>query len=249
MLKIKNLCVQAEKIDILKGINLQIKAGEIHAVMGPNGSGKSTLAKVLAGHPDYKIQAGEILFEKNLQYIDIKNMSPEERAKEGLFMAFQYPVEVPGVSNLNFLRAGLNAVCKHQGAPELSQEQFTALVKEKARLVDLPFSFLNRPINEGFSGGEKKRNEILQLAVLSPRLAVLDETDSGLDVDSMILTAKALNKIKSRDKAFLIITHYNRLLNYIKPDKVHIMKDGVIQKTGGPKLASQLEETGYTKIN
>ncbi len=249
MLKIQNLWVQTEDHCILKGINLEINAGEIHAVMGPNGSGKSTLAKVIAGHPEYEISQGEILYEKNFDYQNINTWMPEERAKEGLFMAFQYPVEVPGVSNFNLLKSSFGSICKHQEVPEMGEEEFISLVKRKAELVGLPVSFLHRSVNEGFSGGEKKRNEILQLAVLSPRLAILDEIDSGLDVDSMSLVAKALNSIRSEHNAFLLITHYNRLLNHIKPDFVHIMKDGKIQKSGGHLLAKELEEKGYSKIN
>ena len=248
MLKIKNLYVQTGKQEILKGINLEIKAGEVHAIMGPNGSGKSTLAKAIAGHPEYRISAGEILYEINFKYQNINTLSPEERAKEGLLTTFQYPVEVPGVSNFNFLRASMNAVCKHQGVPEMKEEDFLSLVQEKAKMAGLPLSFLHRSVNEDFSGGEKKRNEILQLAVLSPRMAVLDETDSGLDVDSMTLIAKILNKLRNKNRSLLLITHYNRLLNYVKPDKVHIMNKGQIQKTGSAKLAEELEEKGYAQF-
>ena len=248
MLKIQDLYVQTGDQCILNGINLEIKAGEIHAIMGPNGSGKSTLAKVLAGHPEYKIKKGEILYERGFNYQDISKWTPEERAREGFFMAFQYPVEVPGVSNFNLLKASFNAICKHQGVPEMGEADFSALVKQKMEMVGLPFSFLHRSVNEDFSGGEKKRNEILQLAVLSPRLAILDETDSGLDVDSMTLVAKVLNSLKSKQNAFLVITHYNRLLNYIKPDLVHIMKEGKIQKSGNHQLANELEEKGYTGL-
>ena len=248
MLKIENLYVKAGEQVILEGIELEVKAGEVHAVMGPNGSGKSTLAKVIAGHPEYEISRGKILYESTLQYEDIGDWAPEKRTKEGLFMTFQYPVEVPGVSNFNLLKTSFNSICKHQGVPEMSEEDFTALVKEKADLVGLPFSFLERSVNEDFSGGEKKRNEILQLAVLSPKLAVLDETDSGLDVDSMALTARALNKMRSKKNAFLLITHYNRLLKHIQPDFVHIMKDGKIKKSGDYMLAAELEKTGYTEF-
>ena len=198
MLKIQNLHAHTENHPILKGINLEIKAGEIHAIMGPNGSGKSTLAKVIAGHPEYEVNQGKILYEKNFDYEDISKWTPEERAKEGIFMAFQYPVEVPGVSNLNLLKASFNSICKHQGVPEMKEEDFIRLVRKKADTVGLPFSFLERSVNEDFSGGEKKRNEILQMAVLSPRLAVLDETDSGLDVDSMTMIAQALNNLKKQ---------------------------------------------------
>ncbi len=251
MLKIQNLYVKATGEDrcILNGINLEIKAGEIHAVMGPNGSGKSTLAKVIAGHPDYEVSRGDILYEKDFDYKNIGQWTPEERAKEGLFMAFQYPVEVPGVSNFNLLKASFDSICKHQGVPKMGEKEFHSLVKEKAALAGLPFSFLHRSVNEDFSGGEKKRNEILQMAVLSPRLAVLDETDSGLDVDSLSLSADALKKLKSKQNAFLLITHYNRLLNHIRPDFVHIMKEGKIQKTGDHKLAGEMEQKGYRTIN
>ncbi len=251
MLKIQNLYVktlETSNYSILNGINLEVKAGEIHAIMGPNGSGKSTLAKVIAGHPEYEITQGKILYEKNFDYKDISKWTPEERAREGLFIAFQYPVEVPGVSNFNLLKASFNSVCKHQGVPEMGEKEFTSLVKQKAEWVGLPFSFLHRSVNEGFSGGEKKRNEILQLAILSPRLTVLDETDSGLDVDSMTCVAEVLNKLKNKQTAFLLITHYNRLLNHIKPDFVHIMKEGKIQQSGNHKLAVELEEKGYTNF-
>ena len=248
MLKIQNLYAQTEGHSILKGINLEIKAGEIHAIMGPNGCGKSTLAKVIAGHPEYEISQGKILYEKNFDYQDISKWTPEERAKEGLFMAFQYPVEVPGVSNLNLLKASFSSICKHQEVPEMEEEDFISLVKKRTEMVGLPFSFLDRSVNEDFSGGEKKRNEILQMAVLSPRLAVLDETDSGLDVDSMTIIAQALNNLKNKQNAFLLITHYNRLLNHIKPDFVHIMKAGKIQKSGDHQLANELEEKGYTSF-
>ena len=249
MLKIKDLYVQTEGQDILKGINLEVQAGEIHAIMGPNGSGKSTLAKIIAGHPEYEIKSGEILYEINLQYKNINQMNPEERAREGIFMTFQYPVEVPGVSNLNLLQASMNAVCKHQGIPEMKEEEFISLVKEKAQMVDLSFSFLKRSVNEDFSGGEKKRNEMLQMAVLSPRLAIMDETDSGLDVDSITVMADAINKMRNKNRSMLLITHYNRLLNHVKPDKVHILKEGQIQKTGGAELAVELEEKGYAHFN
>ena len=255
MLKIQNLCVSTLKDSatdskkfILNGIDMEIKAGEIHAIMGPNGSGKSTLAKVIAGHPEYKVCQGQILYQKDFKYQNINDWTPDTRAKEGLFMAFQYPVEVPGVSNLNLLKTAFKAFCKHQGVPEMAEKNFISLVEEKAQQVGLSPSFLHRSVNEDFSGGEKKRNEILQMALLSPRLSVLDETDSGLDVDSLSAVAKAINKMRTKNNAFLLITHYNRLLNYIQPDHVHIMKEGKIQKTGDHKLALELEKTGYRRV-
>ncbi len=260
MLKIQDLYVRTAPTEttssttentspcILKGINMEIKEGEIHAIMGPNGSGKSTLAKVLAGHPEYEISQGQILYQKDFDYQNINGWSPDKRSKEGLFMAFQYPVEVPGVSNFQFLRASFQALSRHQGAMEMAEKDFVSLVEEKARLVGLPTAFLSRFVNEDFSGGEKKRNEILQMALLSPRLAILDETDSGLDVDSLSTVARTLNKLKSKTKAFLFITHYNRLLNYIQPDRVHIMKEGTIKQTGDHHLALELEKKGYAQF-
>ena len=245
MLRIKNLCVQVEKQPLLKGIDLKISPGEVHALMGPNGSGKSTLAKVIAGHPDYPVSRGEILYETSLKYRSIQTWSAEDRAREGIFLAFQYPTEIAGVSNLELLKASFEAICKHQGVAPLSPERFLSLVREKADLVGLAESFLYRPVNAGLSGGEKKRNEILQLAVLNPRLAVLDETDSGLDVDSLAQVGKALKKLKTKDNALLLITHYSRLLHYVEPDYVHLMKDGKIQHSGPKTLADELEKKGY----
>ncbi len=247
MLKIKNLHVKASHC-ILNGIHLTIKPGQIHAIMGPNGSGKSTLAKVIAGHPGYQITKGEILYETHLQYEDITQWSPERRVQEGLFMAFQYPVEIPGVSNWDLLKSSFRAICKHQGVPEMNDQDFTQLVKQKLDLVGLPFSFIHRSVNDHFSGGEKKRNEILQMAVLSPRLAILDETDSGLDVDSLSLIANCLKNLLNKNKAFILITHYNRLLNYIQPHFVHIIQNGKVQKTGDSSLAIELEKKGYKNI-
>ena len=233
---------------IVKGLDLEIKAGETHAIMGPNGSGKSTLAKVIAGHPEYEISQGQILYQKDFEYHNIHDWTPDTRAKEGLFMAFQYPVEVSGVSNLSLLSAVFKALCKHQGVPEMAEKDFISLVEEKAQQIGLAPSFLHRAVNEDFSGGEKKRNEILQMTLLSPRLSVLDETDSGLDVDSLSAVAEALNKMKNKNRAFLLITHYNRLLHYIQPDCVHIMKEGKIQMTGDHKLALELEKKGYAEF-
>lgn len=241
MLEIRNLHASVDGNEILKGINLTINPGEVHAIMGPNGSGKSTLAKVLAGHPSYEVTAGEVIYNgKNLL-----EMTPDERAREGVFMAFQYPVEVPGVSNAQFLRLAYNEKQKHHGQEELDPLEFKDLLKEKARIVEMDASFMTRSVNEGFSGGEKKRNEILQMAVLDPKLSVLDETDSGLDIDALRIVAGGVNKLHSPDKAVILVTHYQRLLNYIKPDYVHIMLDGRIVESGGPDLALHLEEQGY----
>jgi Fe-S cluster assembly ATP-binding protein len=217
----------------------------VHAIMGPNGSGKSTLSKVLAGHPDYQVTGGEVRFEVNFEPRDLLTMSPDERAREGVFLAFQYPVEVPGVSNMVFLRAAFNAVCRAQGAPEMGEDEFRRFVEKKAAIVDLNPSFLERAVNEGFSGGEKKRNEILQMAVLSPRLAILDETDSGLDIDSLKVVAQGVTKLKTKDNAILLITHYQRLLDYIVPDFVHVLHDGRIIQSGDKSLAMKLERQGY----
>jgi Fe-S cluster assembly ATP-binding protein len=241
MLEISNLHVSVEGKEILKGINLKIDKGEIHAIMGPNGSGKSTLAHVLAGKGGYDVTRGEIFFQgKNLL-----EMAPEERARDGLFLAFQYPVEIPGISNTYFLKAGLNEIRKHRGLPELDAMDFLELVKEKMKIVDMDEKLINRPVNEGFSGGEKKRNEIFQMAVLEPKIAVLDETDSGLDIDALKIVAQGVNSLKNKDNSFMVITHYQRLLNYIIPDFVHVLYNGRITKSGGKKLAHELEEKGY----
>lgn len=245
MLTIKNLHARIEDREVLKGVDLTVKAGEVHAIMGPNGSGKSTLSKVLAGHPDYKVTEGQISFEVNFVNRDLLGMAPDERAREGVFLAFQYPVEVPGVSNRTFLRAAFNAICKHQGVAEMDDDGFSKLVAQKARLVDLNPEFLSRNINEGFSGGEKKRNEILQMALLNPRLAILDETDSGLDIDSLKTVAKGVNHLRSKDNAMLVITHYQRLLDHIVPDFVHVLVDGKIVESGDKSLALKLEKQGY----
>jgi Fe-S cluster assembly ATP-binding protein len=244
MLEIKNLQANVAGKEILKGIDLTVNAGEIHAIMGPNGSGKSTLAQVLAGHPSYEVTGGEVMYEgKNLL-----EMAPEIRAKEGLFLAFQYPVEIPGVSNSYFLKAGLNEVRKYKGLEPLDAMQFLKLLKEKMQLVEMDQSFINRPVNEGFSGGEKKRNEILQMAVLAPKLAILDETDSGLDIDALKIVANGVNKLKSKENAVIVVTHYQRLLNYIVPDFVHVLVNGRIVKSGGKELALELEANGYDSV-
>jgi Fe-S cluster assembly ATP-binding protein len=242
MLEIKNLHASVEGNEILRGINLNIGAGEVHAIMGPNGSGKSTLARVLAGQEDYEVTGGQILFQGQ----NLLEMDPEERAREGVFMAFQYPVEIPGVSNTYFLKAALNAVRKHRGLPEMDALEFLKLVREKMKLVQMEESLLNRPVNEGFSGGEKKRNEIFHMAVLEPRMCVLDETDSGLDIDALRIVADGVNVLRSKERGFLLITHYQRLLNYIVPDYVHVLVDGRIVRSGGKELALELEEKGYS---
>jgi Fe-S cluster assembly ATP-binding protein len=241
MLEIRGLRASVAGTEILKGVDLTVKGGEVHAVMGPNGSGKSTLAHVLAGRPGYEVTAGQVLYKGR----DLLALSPEERAREGVFLAFQYPVEIPGVSNVYFLKAAVNAVRKHQGLPELDALDFLALVKEKARVVDIDESLVKRPVNEGFSGGEKKRNEILQMALLSPTLAILDETDSGLDIDALRTVAAGVNQLRSPDRAMVLVTHYQRLLNYIVPDRVHVLLGGRIARSGGKELALELEAKGY----
>lgn len=244
MLEIRNLHASVGGHEILHGIDLKVRAGEVHAIMGPNGSGKSTLAHVLAGRETYEVTEGEILYEgKNLL-----QMSPEDRAREGIFLAFQYPVEIPGVSNLYFLKAAVNAIRKHRGLSELDAMDFLALVKEKMKLVEMDQSLINRPVNEGFSGGEKKRNEIFQMAILEPKLAILDETDSGLDIDALKIVSRGVNALRSPERAMIVITHYQRLLNYIVPDYVHVLSDGRIVKSGGKELALELEEKGYAWI-
>ncbi|PSL28908.1 Fe-S cluster assembly ATPase SufC [Chitinophaga ginsengisoli] len=241
MLTIKNLHAEVDGKQILKGINLEIRKGEMHAIMGPNGSGKSSLSSVLAGRENYTVTQGEVIFEgKNLL-----DMSPEDRAREGLFMAFQYPVEIPGVSNLHFLKTALNEIRAYHSLPALESKEFLKLTKEKQQLVDFNANLMNRSLNEGFSGGEKKRNEVFQLAMLDPKLAILDETDSGLDIDALRIVAAGVNKLRSADKAFMVITHYQRLLEYIVPDFVHVLYNGQIVKTGTKELALELEEKGY----
>ncbi|WP_317044419.1 Fe-S cluster assembly ATPase SufC [Chitinophaga caeni] len=241
MLNIKDLQARVEEKEILKGINLTINPGEVHAIMGPNGSGKSSLASVLAGREDYEVTGGSVTFEGK----DLLDMAPEIRAREGLFLAFQYPVEIPGVSNMQFLKAAMTEHRAHKGLPPLSPKEFLAYVKEKQQLVEFDTQLLNRSLNEGFSGGEKKRNEILQLAMLEPKLSILDETDSGLDIDALRIVAAGVNKLRSKDNAFLIITHYQRLLDYIVPDFVHVLYNGRIVRSGTRELALELEEKGY----
>jgi len=243
MLEIKNLHATAGDKPVLKGLSLTVKAGEVSAIMGPNGSGKSTLAHVLSGRDGFKVTEGSVSYKGK----DLLAMSPEERAREGVFLAFQYPVEIPGVGNTYFLKNALNAIRKHRGQPELDAHEFLKLIKEKAKVVQISESLLSRPVNEGFSGGEKKRNEILQMAVLEPALAILDETDSGLDIDALRTVSEGVNSLRSKDRAMLVITHYQRLLNYIVPDQVHVLKDGVIARSGGKELALELEKTGYTR--
>jgi Fe-S cluster assembly ATP-binding protein len=244
MLKIENLQAEISGKTILRGINLEIRPGEIHAIMGPNGSGKSTLSHVLAGREEYKVTGGSVTFlGKNLL-----EMSPEDRAREGLFLAFQYPVEIPGVNTSYFLRTALNEVRSYRGQAKVGAAEFIKLIREKAKLVEMDQAFLNRSVNEGFSGGEKKRNEVLQMAVLEPRLAILDETDSGLDIDALKVVAEGVNKLRSSENGFLVITHYQRLLNYIVPDFVHVLYNGRVVRSGGKDLALELEENGYDTI-
>ena len=241
MLDVKNLHVSVEGKEILKGLDLHVNAGEVHAIMGPNGSGKSTLARALSGHPQYEVTEGEVLFEGRT----LLEMDPDERAREGLFMAFQYPVEIAGVNNTNFLKAMLNAKRKHLGLPELDAMEFLTLVREKSKLLEIDDSMLKRAVNEGFSGGEKKRNEIFQLALLEPKLAILDETDSGRDIDALKLVADGVNAMRAPERGFVVVTHYQRLLNYIVPDYVHVLSGGRIVKSGGKELALELEAKGY----
>ena len=244
MLEIKNLHARIEDNEILKGIDLTVAAGEVHAIMGPNGSGKSTLALALAGRDTYEITDGDILYNGE----SILELKPEERATRGIFMAFQYPVEIPGVRNSYFLKTALNAVRKARGEDELDAMDFLELIKDKMRLLHIDESFMNRSVNEGFSGGEKKRNEILQMAVLDPKLCVMDETDSGLDIDALKIVAAGVNALRSDDRAMLVITHYQRLLNYIVPDVVHVLQEGRITRTGGKELALELEAEGYAEV-
>lgn len=244
MLKINNLQASIEDKQIINGLNLTINPGEVHAIMGPNGSGKSTLANVLAGREEYEVSAGSVDFDG----ADLLDMDPEERACEGLFLAFQYPVEIPGVSNANFLKTALNQIREHRGLEQLDAMEFLSLVREKMKLVNMDDDLLKRAVNEGFSGGEKKRNEIFQMAVLEPKLAIMDETDSGLDIDALKIVADGVNQMRSKDRSFLVITHYQRLLNYIVPDFVHVLVNGKIVESGGKELALKLEKEGYDSI-
>lgn len=246
MLKIIDLVVAVEGKKVLNGLNLNVQAGEVHAIMGPNGSGKSTLSKVIAGHPDYEILNGQIQYEVNGDYVDLTKLSSDVRAKEGIFLAFQYPTEIPGVKNIDFLRTSFNEICAHQGIKTMDDRAFEKFVADKSKLVELDPQFLDRNVNEGFSGGEKKRNEILQMAVLSPRLALLDETDSGLDIDALRMVSSGVNKLRSPERAIVMITHYQRLLDYISPDFVHVLAAGRIVKSGDKELSRQLEKEGYS---
>ncbi len=245
LIEIKNLHASVDGKPVLKGLDLIVKPGEVHAIMGPNGSGKSTLSKILAGHPAYEVTEGSVKYEVNLKMKDLLEMAPEERAQEGVFLAFQYPIEVPGVSNLTFLRTAFNSICRHQGVEEMNEDAFSKFVRTKMKMVSMDERFLDRAVNTGFSGGEKKRNEILQMAVLSPRLAILDETDSGLDIDALRIVADGVNKLKGPDRAIVLITHYQRLLDYIVPDHVHVLAGGKIVESGDKSLALKLEEKGY----
>jgi Fe-S cluster assembly ATP-binding protein len=244
MLKIENLHASIDGKEILKGLNLEVKAGEVHAIMGPNGAGKSTLASILAGREEYEVTAGSVDFDG----VDLLEMATEDRAREGLFLAFQYPVEIPGVSNINFLRTALNEIREYKGQEQISAKDFMAMVREKSAIVELDAKLASRSVNEGFSGGEKKRNEIFQMAMLEPKLAILDETDSGLDIDALRIVANGVNKLKTPDNATIVITHYQRLLDYIVPDFVHVLYNGQIVKSGPKELALELEEKGYDWI-
>jgi Fe-S cluster assembly ATP-binding protein len=244
LLEIRNLHASVEDRPILKGLTLSVGAGEVHAIMGPNGSGKSTLVHVLAGREGYRVTQGDVLYQGRPLF----DLSPEDRAREGIFLAFQYPVEIPGVSNAYFLRAALNAIRKHKGLEEIDPVDFLALIKEKARLVEMEEGLVNRPVNEGFSGGEKKRNEILQMAVLAPKLALLDETDSGLDIDALRVVSNGINAMRGPDRSMIVVTHYQRLLDYVVPDFVHVLYDGRIGRSGGMVLALELARRGYAGI-
>lgn len=245
MLTLENVHAQVDGSEILRGINLTIKPGEVHAIMGPNGSGKSTLAKIISGHPSYEVTEGKITYTTRGKPVDLLEMEPHERAHAGIFLGFQYPIEVPGITNFHFLRESFNQVCKAQGAEEMNEEQFRAFLKPKLELLEMDERFLDRSVNTGFSGGEKKKNEILQMAVLNPKLALLDETDSGLDIDALKTVSKGVNALKNKYNAVILVTHYQRLLDYIVPDYVHVLSGGKIIKSGSKELALELEEKGY----
>ncbi|EPZ49256.1 Fe-S cluster assembly ATPase SufC [Halobacteriovorax sp. HFRX-2_2] len=245
LLTVKDVHARVEEKEILKGISIEVKPGEVHAIMGPNGSGKSTLSKVIAGHPSFEVTSGSIDYNINGKQTDLLELEPDERAKNGIFLGFQYPIEVPGVSNIDFLLESFNEVSKSQGAAEMKKEEFREFLKPKLELLEMREEFLDRPVNTGFSGGEKKKNEILQMAVLNPKIALLDETDSGLDIDALKIVAKGVNAIKSKYNGIVLVTHYQRLLDYIVPDYVHVLSGGKIIKSGGKELALELEEKGY----